>query len=314
MHPISVAGPIADGEIAAQVRLRNWVEAVWDDELVSEISRYIEIPCKSPAFDPDWEKRGLLLKAMRHVECWARAQSISGLSTEILTTPGRTPLLLIEIAGISKCAALIYGHLDKQPEFEGWEEGLGPWTPVVRDGRLYGRGGADDGYAVYAAVTAIAALQAQGVAHPRCIILVEGCEESGSYDLPFHLDELEHRLGTTELVICLDAECGDFERFWVNTSLRGTVIGDLSVAVLEAGVHSGAAGGIVPSSFRILRALLDRLEDAATGALLPALSVEIPNDRVRDAQATSELLDHAVAGTLENFHGAQAHARSQMIP
>jgi acetylornithine deacetylase/succinyl-diaminopimelate desuccinylase-like protein len=75
---------------------------------------------------------------------------------------------------------LLYGHLDKQPEFNGWRNDLGPWTPKYENGLLYGRGGADDGYAVYAAITAIEALDAQGIPRPRCVGLIETCEESGS--------------------------------------------------------------------------------------------------------------------------------------
>ncbi|HEX5313422.1 MAG TPA: M20/M25/M40 family metallo-hydrolase, partial [Gammaproteobacteria bacterium] len=227
---------------------------------------------------------------------WCRENAPAHMHFEIHRLPGRTPLLFMEIPGTTPPTAdapcvLLYGHLDKQPEFEGWHEGLAPWEPVIRDGRLYGRGGADDGYAVFASLTAIRALQEQKVPHARCVVMIELCEESGSFDLPHHFETLAERIGTPDLVICLDAECGNYEQFWCTTSLRGNLVGTLSVEVLTEGVHSGAAGGIVPSSFRILRNLLDRVEDSATGTIkLAAFSVDVPNQRLEQARRSAEAL------------------------
>ena len=193
---------------------------------------------------------------------------------------GRTPLIFIEIPGEGDEPVLLYGHLDKQPEFTGWAEGLGPWTPVIRGESLYGRGGADDGYAMYGALSAILALHDQKIPHARCVILIEACEESGSYDLPFYVDHLAERIGKPGLVVCLDSGCGDYDRLWLTTSLRGMAIATLTVRVLTEGVHSGDASGIVPSSFRILRQLLSRLEDERTGEILPrGFYVDIPPAR-----------------------------------
>jgi acetylornithine deacetylase/succinyl-diaminopimelate desuccinylase-like protein len=239
---------------------------------------YIRIPNKSPAFDADWAAHGHMSAAVQLLATWAQQTGVHGLSIETVTLPGRTPLLYLEVAPTcaSTATVLLYGHYDKQPEFAGWREGLSPWTPVLQDGRLYGRGGADDGYALFGSLTAIAALQAAGVPHARCVLLIEGCEESGSYDLPHYVDHLAPRIGRPDLVICLDAECGNYDQLWVTTSLRGMLPGVLSVEVLTEGQHSGAAGGIVPSSFRILRQVLERIERASDGALHPALSVPIP--------------------------------------
>jgi acetylornithine deacetylase/succinyl-diaminopimelate desuccinylase-like protein len=189
---------------------------------------------------------------------------------------------------------LLYGHLDKQPEMTGWREGSGPWQPVQEDGKLYGRGGADDGYAIFASLAAIGALQAQGVPHARCVGLIETCEESGSYDLPAYLDLLAPRMGAVDFVVGLDSGCGDYERLWATTSLRGLVGGTLTVDVLTEGVHSGDASGIVPSSFRIARTLLDRLEDSATGRVLPVeFHAPIPDERARQARAAAAIMGEA---------------------
>ncbi|MCZ6889817.1 MAG: M20/M25/M40 family metallo-hydrolase, partial [Gammaproteobacteria bacterium] len=244
---------------------QSFVGDLWDSSIVPKLSEYIGIPNKSPAFDPDWEANGHMQAAAELLLRWIEQFELDGLSQEIVTLPGRTPVLVCEIEGSADGNVLLYGHYDKQPEFTGWIDGLEPFKPVIRNGRLYGRGGADDGYAVFSSLTAIAALQDQGIPHSRCLVLIEGCEESGSYDLPFYMEALSDRIGVPDLVVCLDAECGDYDRLWLTTSLRGMLPGVLTVSVLNEGVHSGAAGGIVPSSFRILRQIIERIEDAGTG-------------------------------------------------
>lgn len=284
---------------------QRFIDKLWDKEIVPELCDYIEIPNKSPLFDPDWEKHGFMDQAMDLLEAWAAKQPVDGMSMEVRRLPGRTPLLLIEIEGTRPGNILLYGHMDKQPEFEGWEKGLGPWKPVIRDDKLYGRGGADDGYALFGSLAAIAAVQAQGLSHPRCVIVIEGCEESGSYDLPYYVDDLADRIGEPDLVVCLDSECGDYERFWCTTSLRGMVIGDLDVNVLTEGVHSGMAGGIAPSSFRILRAVLDRIENPKTGKFPNWLEVKVPEERIEQAQQTGKILGDVVWEKFPWADGAQ---------
>src|SRR6185437_8755109 len=228
---------------------------------------------------------------------WAEAHlgSFPGAQLEVVRLPGRTPLLLIEIPGAAPGTVLLYGHLDKQPEMAGWTEGTGPWQPVLTDGRLYGRGGADDGYAMFAALAALLALRESGEAHARCIILIEACEESGSSDLPPYIDHLSPRIGTPDLVVCLDSGAGNYEQLWLTTSLRGIVVGTLTVRVLEQGQHSGSASGIVPSSFRILRALLSRIENQDTGqVLLPELQAAIPPERRGQADRAAAILGDSV--------------------
>ena len=275
----------------------HFIDAIWDDQIVPTLTEYIRIPNKSPAFDPDWEANGYMDRAVNLFAAWGRAHlgSFPGAQLEVVRLPGRTPLLLIEIPGGAPGTVLLYGHLDKQPEMVGWTEGSGPWQPVLMDGRLYGRGGADDGYAMFAALAALLALRESDQAHARCIILIEACEESGSSDLPLYIDHLSPRIGAPDLVVCLDSGAGNYEQLWLTTSLRGLVVGTLTVRVLEQGQHSGSASGIVPSSFRILRTLLSRIEDERTGRILvPELQTAIPPERRRQAERAAAMLGDTV--------------------
>jgi acetylornithine deacetylase/succinyl-diaminopimelate desuccinylase-like protein len=267
----------------------------WDSTVIPELIEYIRIPNKSPAFDPDWQTHGYMDQVVTQFSNWCLKQNINGMTLEVIRLVDRTPLIYIEVAGSIENTILLYGHLDKQPEMSGWRDGLGPWQPVLDDDKLYGRGGADDGYATFSSLLAIKALQEQDIPHARCVIIIEACEESGSYDLPFYIDHLAARIGTPELVICLDSGCGNYEQLWSTTSLRGLIGGTLRVDVLVEGIHSGDASGIVPSSFRILRQLLDRLEDAKSGKILASeFYTEIPEKRIEQAQRAAEMMGDAV--------------------
>ena len=273
----------------------RFMESVWDDAIIPALTDYIAIPAKSPAFDPDWEKSGHMEKAVALFEAWARdkIKALPGAKLEVVRQAGRTPLILIEVPGTASGTILMYGHLDKQPEMKGWS--TGPWEPVIKDGKLYGRGGADDGYAMFASLSALLALKDQNIAHGRAVILIEASEESGSPDLPFYVDHLAARIGTPDLVVCLDSGAGNYDQLWLTTSLRGNLIGNLTVKVLTEGVHSGSASGIVPSSFRIARQLLSRIEDEDSGAMrLQPLFVDIPPERFEQARATAKILGDTV--------------------
>ncbi|MDE2133021.1 MAG: M20 family metallopeptidase [Alphaproteobacteria bacterium] len=273
--------------------LTRFVDGIWDKDIVPVLTDYIRIPNKSPMFDPDWETDGYMDKTVAMFETWARAKiaKLPDATVEVVRVKGRTPLILIEVPGKADGTVLLYGHLDKQPEMTGWSEGLGPWTPVLRDDKLYGRGGADDGYAMFAAVSALLALREQNIAHARAVIMIEAGEESGSPDLPFYVEHLAARIGTPDLIVCLDSGCGNYDQLWLTTSLRGIVAGKLSVRVLKEGVHSGDASGVVPSSFRILRSLLSRIEDETSGTMkLKELFVSVPDDRVEQAHAAAAIM------------------------
>jgi acetylornithine deacetylase/succinyl-diaminopimelate desuccinylase-like protein len=279
-------------------QLGDFAARAWDERIVPELKRYIEVPAKSPMFDAQWQSHGYIDHVVRAAAAWVESRKVAGLKLEVIRLEGRTPVILFEVPATkagSTGTVVMYGHLDKQPEFNGWRNDLGPWTPKLDDGLLYGRGGADDGYAVFAAITAIEALDAQGIPRPRCVGLIESCEESGSFDLPTYLDVLKPRLGDVSLVVCLDSGAGNYDQLWLTTSLRGMVSGVLKVEILTEGVHSGDASGLVPSSFRILRQLLDRLEDSHTGRLLPdAFHCQVPVERLDQARAASATLGQEV--------------------
>src|SRR6266536_4233141 len=274
---------------------RDYVQRVWDGSIVPALTEYIKIPAKSPHFDAKWRENGHIDRAVGLLQDWSEKRAIEGLRFEVHRLPARTPVILIDVPGASDETVLLYGHCDKQPEMVGWAEGLGPWSPVRKGDRLFGRGVGDDGYATFSALGAIEALQPARVPHARCVVLTEACEESGSYDLPFYMDALAARIGTPDLVVCLDSGCGNYDQLWSTTSLRGIVNGALTVEVLDEGVHSGAASGIVPSSFRIARQLLSRLEDEATGEIRPRdFHAEIPRARVEQARAVATALGRDV--------------------
>jgi acetylornithine deacetylase/succinyl-diaminopimelate desuccinylase-like protein len=278
-----------------QKAMQDFVDEKWNDEIVPELVEYIKIPNKSPHFDPDWESHGYMEDAVQQIFAWCKKQDIPGMQSEIVRLPGRTPIIFLEIPGQSDDTILLYGHLDKQPEMTGWADGLGPWIPVMKDEKLYGRGGADDGYAAYGSLTAIMAVQREKLPHARCVVIIEACEESGSYDLPFYIDHLSARIGTPSLVICLDSGAGNYEQLWLTVSLRGMAAGTLRADVLKEGVHSGYASGVVPSSFRVQRQLLSRLEDENTGKILPDyLHADIPEQRLEQTRKMAEALGDSI--------------------
>jgi acetylornithine deacetylase/succinyl-diaminopimelate desuccinylase-like protein len=287
--------PVQPDEAAALAAHAN---RTWDEQIVPALTDYIGVPAKSPMFDADWQRNGYIDRVVRDAATWVESRKVAGLALEVIRIEGRTPVIYFEVPATrpgSTDTVCLYGHLDKQPEFNGWRGDLGPWTPKYENGLLYGRGGADDGYAIYAAITAIEALDRQGIARPRCVGLFESCEESGSFDLPAYIDKLRPRLGEVGLVVCLDSGAGNYDQLWLTTSLRGNVTGMLKVEILTEGVHSGDASGLVPSSFRILRQVLDRLEDSKTGELLPkTFHCDVPADRLEQARATARILGDEV--------------------
>ncbi len=274
---------------------RDSISDLWDRQIVPQLVDYIRIPNKSPMFDKDWAAHGFMDQAVAQLSGWARTQQIPGMTVEVVRLEGRTPLIFIEVPGSGDDCVLLYGHLDKQPEMTGWSAHLGPWQPVIEGDKLYGRGGADDGYAIFGSLAAILALKQQNVPHSRCVVMIEACEESGSYDLPYYVDHLAARIGKPSLIVCLDSGCGNYEQMWLTTSLRGMTGGNLTVRVLTEGVHSGDASGVVASSFRILRSLLSRLEDEVTGKIKPAeFHAEIPAQRVEQAKRSAQVLSDEV--------------------
>ena len=287
-------------------RAQKLTAETFRNSIIPRLCDYIRIPNKSPLFDADWQAHGHMDRAAELMAAWCREQPLKGLTVEIVRAPGRTPVLFCEVPGHGTDTVLLYGHMDKQPEFTGWVDGLSPWEPVLRDGKLYGRGGADDGYAVFSSLTAIRLLQEQGIPHARCVVLIEACEESGSYDLPHYVEQLASRIGTPSLVVCLDAECGNYDQLWCTTSLRGNLVGNLVIEGLTEGVHSGAATGIAPSVFRIARTLLARVENDVTGDILvDELHAPIPAARIEQARAVARVLGTEISDKLPFVPGAR---------
>lgn len=286
--------------------LKIFVDQCWTEEILPALEAYIRIPALSPDFDQGWAEAGHIEAATALIADWLRARLPEGATLEIVRLEGRTPLIFVDVPGDNDDTILLYGHLDKQPEMKGWHADKGPWLPVRVGDRLYGRGGADDGYAAFASLTAINALRAQGVPHARCVMLIEACEESGSYDLPAYVEHLAARIGQPSLVICLDSGAGNYDQLWSTTSLRGMVGGTLRVELLREGVHSGAASGAVPSTMRIMRQLLDRVEDPQTGeTLLPILQKAPPEARVAQTQAAAAVLGEQVWRSFPFVEGAR---------
>lgn len=287
--------------------IKTFIDEEWRTHIIPTLMEYIKIPNKSPMFDADWEKNGYMEQAVQLLFNWAKTHPANQMYAEIIRLPHRTPVILLEIPGQNDEVVLLYGHLDKQPEMAGWDSDLDPWKPVLRDGKLYGRGGADDGYALFAALTAIRALEQQQIPHARCVILIEASEESGSPDLPFYIEALKGKIGTPNLVICLDSGCGNYEQLWMTTSLRGLIGGVLKIEMLTQGIHSGYGSGIVPSCQRILRELLDRIENKATGKiLLSELQVNIPESRAKQAELAGKVLGDTICSSIPFVKGAKA--------
>jgi acetylornithine deacetylase/succinyl-diaminopimelate desuccinylase-like protein len=275
---------------------KKLIDADFEKEVLPNLSEYIKIDNLSPFYDPEWNTNGKQDNAAKFCLDWVLRQNIKGLKGEIIKEADKTPLIFIEIdAHGSDKNYLLYGHFDKQPHFTGWAEGLGPCTPVIKNGFLYGRGGADDGYAIFSSIVAIKAVQTQGGKHGRVVIIIEGSEESGSPHLIPYIEGLKDRIGKPDLMICLDSGSQDYDRLWVTTSLRGVCMADVTVEVLAEGVHSGAGTGYAADSFMILRNLLDRIEDSKSGKIIDAFQVEIPKSRVEEATKVADLKgDHVL--------------------
>lgn len=279
-----------------QQKIKNHFDQIdkqWDNDIIPQLENYIRIPCQSPLFDKNWKANGHIDQAMQLLKAWCEKQPIKNKKIEWLQIENRTPVLFIDIPGDSEKTILLYGHMDKQPEMTGWHDGLTAWTPVIKAGKLYGRGGADDGYAAFCALSAISYLQSLNIPHARCVLLIEASEESGSCDLPPYLTLLEKKLGTPDLVICLDSESGNYDQLWGTTSLRGLIGGSLHIDTLHNGIHSGYGSGVAPSVFHVLRQLLDRIEDPHNGKIqIQDLFVTIPESRLQQIKETAKTLGH----------------------
>lgn len=275
------------------------IENFFREHVMETFSQYMSIPCVSPAFDSQWHDNGYIEAAITLYENFARRYAPKDAHVFVQRIDNKTPLLVIDVPARNYSehdCVLMYGHLDKQPQMTGWQEGLEPFAATMIDNRMYGRGGADDGYAMFAALAALNTSEEQGSSRARTVVVIEASEESGSPDLPVHLEvlgeNLNEPLGDVSLVVCLDSGCLTYDHLWITQSLRGLLQVNVTIKVLEEGAHSGGAGGIVPSSFHIQRALLDRICTSPSGEItLDELSMTI-SDHVRNSA-------HKAAGVLK---------------
>ncbi len=278
----------------------------FERDALDTLVAYAAIACLSPMYDARWQENGEIERAVQLLAQWARERRLANFAVAVQRLEGRTPVLVVTVEATAPVegTVVLYGHLDKQPPLGDWSEGLAPFAPVRRENRVYARGVADDGYSTFAALLALEAMEARGEAHGRCVVLIEASEESGSPDLEAHLDALATHLGSVDLMICLDSGALSYDRLWVTTSLRGLLNVDVRIDVLERGLHSGSVSGVVPSSFRILRQLLDRIEDPASGEVrLRALLADVPSDHLVAAQATADEFGDVAAQGLPTVEG-----------
>lgn len=272
-------------------KIESEINDFWDSEIVPTLKKYIKIPNKSPSFDKNWKKNGHMDKVLALAKTWSEKHLPKRAKIIIKESAGRTPVLLVDVPGEKSGNVLMYGHLDKQPEMEGWDKDKGPWVPKMINNKLYGRGGADDGYALFASLGALKTLQNNGLKIPRVLVFIEFCEESGSPDLPHYMEICSDIIGSPDLVICLDSGTEDYNRFWTTSSLRGLIGGTLKVEVLKEGMHSGISG-YIPSSFRIIRQLLSRIEDEKTGEILiKELKTKIPDHILTETKKLISILN-----------------------
>jgi len=280
----------------------------FERDALGTLTEFGAIPALSPMFDAEWAESGHIEDAIQLLAAWARSRKLANVDVAIHRLEGLTPMLVVTVDATASegGTVVLYGHLDKQPPLGEWSEGLYPFKPVRRGDRLYARGVSDDGYAIFSALLAIEAMEAYGLPHGRCVVLIEASEESGSTDLEAYLDALASHLGAVELLICLDSGALTYDRLWVTTSLRGVLNLEVTVHVLAQGQHSGSVSGIVPSSFRILRQLLDRLEDATTGeVLVPEMRAEIPAEHAKAASDIAEEFGDVIAQDLPTLEGVE---------
>ncbi len=271
------------------------LHALWENETLEGLKKFISIKSLSPDFDKDWEEHGELLRSLKEAKAFAQSM-LPEIHIEILEAKGKTPLLFFEVAATGNSKdhgdVLFYGHMDKQPASDDWSNGRSAFNPSLEKDVLYGRGAADDGYSFYAAISIAKALEESGVNHPRLFGIFETAEESGSEDFPFWIAQLSERFTRVSLVLVLDAGCIDYKHLCITTNFRGVFGTTLKVSVLEHGVHSGTASGVVPDSFMIARSLLDRIEDSRTGKLLnnAFYAAEIPPARTRQIQEKAQVI------------------------
>eukprot|EP00824_Muranothrix_gubernata_P021667 TRINITY_DN479_c0_g1_i1.p1 TRINITY_DN479_c0_g1~~TRINITY_DN479_c0_g1_i1.p1 ORF type:complete len:483 (+),score=91.68 TRINITY_DN479_c0_g1_i1:3-1451(+) len=289
-------------------QIKSFVEKNWEESVLPSLKDFIRIPNITPTLDSTWETNGNAEKAVKLVYDWVEKQNLKGAKMEILKEPGKPHTIFIEIdaQGGNTKNVMLYAHMDKMPPSEGeWDEGLSPYEPVIKDGLMYGRGCADDGYGVYACILPIKACQEMGIPHPRCVIVFESAEESASLHLTYYIEKLKDRIKTPDLIVCLDSGAGDYDHLWITSTLRGCMNIGMKVSLMEKGVHSGDGSGVVPDSFRICRVLLDRLEDPKTGVVIDEFQSPLSEKREKQLRESAKILGKTLVEDMPLLEGCK---------
>ena len=264
----------------------KYSEDQFEPFFIKGLQEFVRVENLTPMVDPEYATNGLVQKAMECVDKWIQGLNIIGLKRHVIHPEGLNPLVVYVVEPSEGCTKniMMYGHLDKQPYGPGWEEGLSPTDPIIRGDFMYGRGSCDDGYSAFACMLAVKALQESGAKWPRVVLTLETEEESGSPCLLALLKEAEPLIGKPDAMFCMDSGALDYEQLWLTSSLRGVCIVELTVEGGKAGYHSGETGGIIPETFRVVRQLLNRLDDPETGEVCKEFQVEVPDFKRQEAK------------------------------
>ena len=297
-------------------KTREIIDAHWDNWYVKGLCEFIEVPNLTPMVDPNYLTNGLNEKAMALVDDYINKLEIKGISKKIFQPDGMTPLIVYAVdkaEGGSDAQIMFYGHLDKQPWMDGWDEGLGPTKPVIRGEYLYGRGGGDDGYSPFSTMLAIKNAQLQGIKHSRIVLVLETEEESGSPNLINLLNIAKDFIGNPDYLFCLDSGAFDYNQLWLTSSLRGITLMDVTVKAGKGGYHSGEVGGIVPETFRVMRHLLNRLDDPKTGLPMEELNTELPAYARPEAERMVALSGEAMCKKYKMEEGVKYCSQDNLV-
>ena len=248
----------------------KYIEKMFTYNMIPNLMNFIRIPNLSPAYDYEWNTNGLLLKAANLIIAYAKSLEIKNAQINLIQDKGYSPLIFIEIPASrpnDNRTVLLYAHFDKQPHGTGWDDDKGPTKPVIQNGRLYGRGSADDGYASFSMLTAIKACQEHNCPLPRICLIFEGAEESTDEHLTYYFNKLLPIIGENVIAfIPLDSGCADYDRLWITNSLRGVCDYEINIQTLDNNISFGPeASGRIAENLFILRKAIDAVMDTSTG-------------------------------------------------
>ena len=275
--------------------LHETISKIFNTTTLPNLMNFIRIPNTSPEFDPDWDKNNLLLKASKLIITFIKTLQLKNTEITLLKDENHTPFILTETKSSKekeKNTILFYAHIDKQPNCEGWDKGKSATNPIIENGRLYGRGSIDDGYAIYSILTAIKYCQDNNLFTNRIICIFECSEESSSDDLNYYFDKLIPFFGNDiSLFCCVDLTCLDYKKMWIVNCIRGVMDFDVKIYTLNNDIYSNFTKGVFPDNFMIFRKLCDLLRNEKGEFLIPELIIsedKIPKDRKKELEEASK--------------------------